>query len=641
VTPVSVVADDLLMLRHLTPDLDFDDAERAAALLEAGSRDFNAVPGSGKTSLLAAKLLLLAHKWPHQHKGVCILSHTNVAREEITRRLARSDEGSRLLSYPHFIGTIHGFVNQFLSLTVLRTLGVQVDVIDDEVFAKRAAAKLAGNRFFKSRAWLGRQANGDGLLARLRFRCQGGDLLVFSEGGDLPSEASDTGQQLRLIKNELAGEGLFRHCDMFAFAELGLARWPHLLDVVHRRFPMVFVDEMQDTSAEQERMLNLLFDGRSVMQRFGDIDQKIITNDGVGECSFPREGHGTIRTSKRFGARIAHAVGSVRVSGLPVIGEAVDDVDPVLLLYRDEQTPQVIRRFGHLVAERFDAPGLEGRIVRAMCARKSVDGGAAPGRHLGEYWPAYAAARDHEQANAKDGIWRLLERASSAASQATLAERAGDVRKALLLVLRAAGASVVNDVRDGRGLVQAIAAQGGDAASFRRLIASMALDDAAYDTAVAKSALVTRLHGGLSDHLPPAMTAVQFAALDPFAFVAGAAPMGDKPTVCEVVHDGRSLAFALGTVAGMKGETHLASLVLECYGGRTRKFDVEVALGCIAGLGKGIGGLSVTQKEQMRSVYVAMSRPTRFLCLAANEARVATATRDALVARGWRIEQLA
>jgi len=42
----------------------------------------------------------------------------------------------------------------------------------------------------------------------------------------------------------------------------------------------------------------------------------------------------------------------------------------------------------------------------------------------------------------------------------------------------------------------------------------------------------------------------------------------------------------------------------------------------------------------MRNVYVAMSRPTRFLCLAANASRVAEETRAALVTKGWQLELL-
>lgn len=97
---------DLEALATLTPDLNFEDDDRRAVLLENQSRDINAAPGSGKTTVLAAKLLILARKWEAARSGICVLSHTNVARDEIQRRLGKSIEGSRLLTYPHFIGTI-------------------------------------------------------------------------------------------------------------------------------------------------------------------------------------------------------------------------------------------------------------------------------------------------------------------------------------------------------------------------------------------------------------------------------------------------------------------------------------------------------------------------------------------------------
>ena len=134
---VHLSPDDLAELTTLAKDLNFNDVERRSALLENGSRDFNAVPGSGKTSLLAAKLLLLARKWPHARRGICVLSHTNVARNEIAHRLAGTAEGSQLLNYPHFIGTIHSFVNHFFAMPLLRSLGQKIDVIDDHSDASK------------------------------------------------------------------------------------------------------------------------------------------------------------------------------------------------------------------------------------------------------------------------------------------------------------------------------------------------------------------------------------------------------------------------------------------------------------------------------------------------------------------------
>jgi DNA helicase-2/ATP-dependent DNA helicase PcrA len=96
----------------------------------------------------------------------------------------------------------------------------------------------------------------------------------------------------------------------------------------------------------------------------------------------------------------------------------------------------------------------------------------------------------------------------------------------------------------------------------------------------------------------------------------------------------------MGTVAGMKGETHVASLVLESYGGRSRRFDIETALPVISGIESGFKKLSKLQQEQMRNLYVAMSRPTKLLCLAANEERVPQPVIDALEVKGWIIERV-
>lgn len=329
---VSLEPEDLADLVILAKDLNFGDVERRNALLENGSRDFNAVPGSGKTSLLAAKLLLLAKKWPHARRGICVLSHTNVARDEIAQRLAGSAEGSQLLSYPHFVGTIHAFVNQFFAMPMLRSLGQKVEVIDDVVFAEKAKSRLQLGMFSGLRVYLENQNNGDGIATSLFYRTA--DLQVQIESGTLPGTHTASYKSLMTLKKMLTKDGIFRYRDMFAYADRALKTCPHLVDVVHRRFPMVFIDEMQDTSWDQEAFLNRIFDGKSVMQRFGDVDQKILSDEENAHLlTFPRGGYGSISTSKRFGPAIASAVGSVRLSGNAVVGDGTGTHAPTLLLY--------------------------------------------------------------------------------------------------------------------------------------------------------------------------------------------------------------------------------------------------------------------------------------------------------------------
>lgn len=117
-------------------NLIFDDKNRVGVLESTKSIDVQACPGSGKTTLIAAKLMLLAKRWPFESRGICVLSHTNVAKDEIIRRLRRSKiiEAQNLLTYPHYIGTIQEFVNRFLALPVLRSRGIKDITVDNDEY---------------------------------------------------------------------------------------------------------------------------------------------------------------------------------------------------------------------------------------------------------------------------------------------------------------------------------------------------------------------------------------------------------------------------------------------------------------------------------------------------------------------------
>ncbi|CAJ5054119.1 MULTISPECIES: UvrD-helicase domain-containing protein [Burkholderia] len=638
---VKLQPDDLAELAKLAKDLNFDDIERRGALLESESRDFNAVPGSGKTSLLAAKLLLLAKKWPHTRRGICVLSHTNVARDEIARRLAETADGAQLLSYPHYIGTIHSFVNHFFAMPILRSLEQKVDVIDDDVFADKARARLQLGQFTKLRYFLGNQNNGDDIVTTLFYRTA--ELAVQVEKGALPATHTPSYHSLVSLKAQLTKLGIFRHRDMFAYADLALKTCPHLVDVVHRRFPMVFIDEMQDTSWDQESFLNRIFDGKSVMQRFGDVDQKILLDEeNADRLTFPRQGHGCISTSKRFGDAIARAVASVRMSGDAVVGEGTSAHAPILLLYATDDAPKVIQHFGKLIISRLNTTEVNTHNVKAMCARKTGEGNVDPGRHLRDYWPAYGVGLP-STGTRSENFWGLVGDAGTSLQEASLSARVSDVRRGLLLVLRDAGSPLVRDIRDGRALPRAASAFA-PAGRMDALTRRLALSGEQLCSVDQRAALFQLLYEGLKPYLPDELEIEAFKALSVFDEPEDVARAGLTPavTTCHILDQGRSLQIDVGTVASMKGETHSASLVLESYGGISRKFDVALGLEYIAGVpSKALVKLPKTQQAQMRNLYVAMSRPTSLLCLAANESRVSQKVCDALAKKGWHIQTVA
>ncbi|WP_159056113.1 hypothetical protein [Streptomyces scabiei] len=82
--------------------LDPLDAEQWDFLQSETTQDLQAARGSGKTTLIGLKLSLMAEAWTSTTRGVCVLSHTNTAKNEITDRVASLAAGRHLLRYPHF-----------------------------------------------------------------------------------------------------------------------------------------------------------------------------------------------------------------------------------------------------------------------------------------------------------------------------------------------------------------------------------------------------------------------------------------------------------------------------------------------------------------------------------------------------------
>jgi superfamily I DNA/RNA helicase len=136
--------EDIAFLAH-SEGLNFNDEDRISILESMRSIDIQACPGSGKTTLIAAKLILLAKKWPLSDQGICVLSHTNVAKDEIIERLKKSKtiEAQRLLSYPHFIGTIQEFSGKFVAFPYLRTKKIKINYVDTDMCVDLIYSKIS------------------------------------------------------------------------------------------------------------------------------------------------------------------------------------------------------------------------------------------------------------------------------------------------------------------------------------------------------------------------------------------------------------------------------------------------------------------------------------------------------------------
>ncbi|MFJ7929572.1 UvrD-helicase domain-containing protein [Peribacillus sp. NPDC096448] len=120
----------------LPPGCDFFDQQKEAIRAE-GSIDIVAGPGSGKTTVPIAKCGLLLNKIAKSDKGICLITHTNVAVDEIRTGLAKM--GMNDIEYPNFIGTIQEFFNNFFAKKAFHMILGEKNfrVLDDKEYQEK------------------------------------------------------------------------------------------------------------------------------------------------------------------------------------------------------------------------------------------------------------------------------------------------------------------------------------------------------------------------------------------------------------------------------------------------------------------------------------------------------------------------
>ncbi|MCT4552890.1 MAG: UvrD-helicase domain-containing protein [Alphaproteobacteria bacterium] len=265
--------------------------------------DIHAVPGAGKTTMLGIKIACLLDNWkklPNQNHGMCILSHTNTAKDEILKILKKLDHIEKIKNFPHFVGTIQEFVNKFggipyiksqhwklsriveesnlelLNKNVIKYKNFDINAFFKEVHNKKSKKKLNKNiypisYFLETFNRKGKIKESDfcytfnnGKLTLLKFE------EIFSHIDDLYN-----------YKNECCKRGLFYYKDFYAFFNEIIYNHPNLVRAISLRFPICFIDEYQDNTKTQDELLEKLFSKHSIFQRIGDPNQSIydIEND--------------------------------------------------------------------------------------------------------------------------------------------------------------------------------------------------------------------------------------------------------------------------------------------------------------------------------------------------------------------------
>lgn len=90
--------------------------EQIRFLESSGKVVLHACPGSGKTTVVARKMINYLQDWNRPHQGIAVLSFTNVASDEIGHQATEMLPKGFNIDAPHFVGTLDSFIDNYILL---------------------------------------------------------------------------------------------------------------------------------------------------------------------------------------------------------------------------------------------------------------------------------------------------------------------------------------------------------------------------------------------------------------------------------------------------------------------------------------------------------------------------------------------
>jgi hypothetical protein len=635
--------------------LSLDEPRRSAIMNYA---DVQACPGSGKTTLVGLKLMLLLENWHDAYSGICVLTHSNVGIGEIVSRVGSDVAGCKLLSYPHFIGTIQDFTNTFLALPYARSRDWDVHLADESEFAgfvesaniwnfyvhdRDTNKKYRFSYYFKTRKinpalFSLEHQNG-------QFKVNSAFLARVHQLVDLKKSKYDEGHFLKM-RLHLCKQGPFLYSEMYELAKQAVASNGELLAALRSRFKVAILDEMQDTQRHQDNLLNLVFPpSECIIQRFGDPDQAIFDAIGGGlpNITYNDAELHCITESHRFIPSIASTLAALSYRRIgPFAGlrpPLADGPRNTIFLFEDTSIGSVLPAFAKLA---LTLPKENRSVIKAVGGIGKTP--SATGLALPSYWAAFDSR-----------IQSSSFRAKSLCDAVRFCARAGDgdvagcyqvLQAAVLEWMRRAGRQYTT--RSGKTM------------SFNRAALSSYLKE--NDKTLAFGEMMNSLvSGSLStENMWPGtieelgsllglgelnQKAAEFAAYNQsFDEDAGHEEALRNPNVYD---SPGGVRIVLATIHSVKGETHDATLVCETKFSHWYDIKEMVEFLCNPSAVRPVSDYGQPQSKEtnratfMKRLFVAMSRPRYLLCLAMKRTHLTEAQRTHLADEaGWAVEDL-
>lgn len=325
---------DLITPQILPQGYSFFEQQKGAIVTDK-SVNIVAGPGSGKTTVLIAKCALLLKRNSKSNNGICLITHTNIAVDEIKVGLKKI--GIDNIEYPNFIGTIQEFFNSFFSKKAFHLIHGEkmFRVLDDEEYKEKFGEFF---QQFKPDWYTYSTPN----IKKGRPEILISDDLTYSiisAANSSYKEAFEKSIKLLFSRGFVNNQQCLELAYWYITKQEGLIK-----KAITNRFEYVLLDEAQDTSPLQYKLLQKLFtDSKVIFQKFGDPYQALYNiYEGNKDAWIPYEetdiDYQEISETSRFGNTIANIVKNVCIEKYDTFQslDLVKSFNPYYIIYDNE-----------------------------------------------------------------------------------------------------------------------------------------------------------------------------------------------------------------------------------------------------------------------------------------------------------------
>lgn len=230
--------------------------EQSKLIASNGNTILKAGPGSGKTSSLVTLINKRLEEWQKGHRGIAILSFCNSSVEELKNKIDNID-------YPHYIGTIDGFAEKYIFYPFSPSL----------FFKNKDKAKIITNDTYFS------ELKDKCYFRKECYKCNHSinDILISTDGKIKVPKEKCIGNNLPCVryKKMVLKSNCVTYDDAISIAIQIIKKYPKIIKLLAKRFPLIIIDEAQDTSANQMELIEQFEINGSTIIIVGDSDQAI------------------------------------------------------------------------------------------------------------------------------------------------------------------------------------------------------------------------------------------------------------------------------------------------------------------------------------------------------------------------------